>query len=132
MNLPVDNIEFCDVFRGLLKKANSAVWNESNLPMIHATGFVIADEDEACKESIADRAREVLPFFKAAHIQHFSIIKNVTATKKMFCVSFRLSIEDALADPCKTYEYIIPERTAEQFPEPKGLGKDPSKKRKTE
>lgn len=27
MNLPVDNIEFCDVFKGLLKKGSQDVWN---------------------------------------------------------------------------------------------------------
>lgn len=118
MNLPVDNIEFFDVFRGLLVKANRSVWNEGNLPMIHATGFVSAEGDEACKQAISIRVQAILPSFKSTDILHFNIIKNVTASKKMFCISFRLSVEDALAEPCTSYTYITPDRTppSEQFP----------------
>lgn len=131
MNLPVDNIEFCDVFKGLLLKANPELWNEGNLPMIHATGFVSAEDDDTCKELIAERARLVLPNFKAAHIQHFNIIKNVTASKKMFCISFKLSVEDAKEKP-SDYTYITPEREAESLPIMKDFGKNPVKKFKKE
>ena len=44
MNLPVDNIEFFDIFKGLLNKADKDIWNEHNLPTIHATGFVVGEE----------------------------------------------------------------------------------------
>ena len=131
MNLPVDNIEFCDVFKGLLVKGSKAIWNENNLPMIHATGFVSGEDDDQCKTLIAERAKEVLPNFKKESIEHFVIIKNVTATKKMFCVSFRLNPLDALEEPAK-YTYITPEREAESLPALPDMGSVPYKKVKKE
>lgn len=46
----------------------------------------------------------------------------------MFCISFKLSLEDALDEPCKTYTYITPEREAESFPIVKDFGKNSIKK----
>ncbi|EWS71696.1 tRNA (guanine(37)-N1)-methyltransferase, putative (macronuclear) [Tetrahymena thermophila SB210] len=128
MNLPVDNIEFCDVFQGLLKKGSPEVWNENNLPMIHATGFVSGEEEDECKQLIEERAKQILPHFKKEHIEHFNIIKNVTATKKMFCISFKLSVEDANDEPSKGYTYVTPEREAESYPIVKDFGKNATKK----
>lgn len=52
MNLPVNNIECCDVFRGLLKKSDPEIWNINNLPIIHATGFVHTGTEAECKIAI--------------------------------------------------------------------------------
>lgn len=42
MNLPVDAVEFLDVFKGFLVRSN---WKEEELPMIHVNGFVVAPDD---------------------------------------------------------------------------------------
>lgn len=79
------------------------------------------------KEIIVKRTRLVLPHFKKEDIEHFNVIKNVTATKQMFCISFKLSVEDALAHP-SNYAYIAPERKAECYPIIKDFGKNTHKK----
>lgn len=55
MNLPVDNIEFLDCFRGLLKMGDSSIWNKDNLPTIHLYCFVKGNTEEECKERITER-----------------------------------------------------------------------------
>lgn len=44
MNLPMDAVEFLDVFVGLFKHANSLIWNENNLPIIHVYGFTVESD----------------------------------------------------------------------------------------
>ena len=61
MNLPVDAIEFLDVFFGFLNNANKDIWNENNLPIIMVNGFVTGDDDSDCKERMVKRANELLP-----------------------------------------------------------------------
>lgn len=92
MNLPVDAIEFLDVFRGFLLKAK---WTEDELPMIHVNGFVVAQDEEESKTKMAERIAKILPNFSKDQIIHFGYIKNVTIIMRMYCVSFRLSKEDA-------------------------------------
>jgi hypothetical protein len=38
----------------------------------------------------------MLPYFKLENIVQFHHVKNVTLTKKMYCTSFKLSVEDAM------------------------------------
>ncbi|EGR26893.1 TRM5 tRNA methyltransferase 5, putative [Ichthyophthirius multifiliis] len=116
MNLPVLNIEFFDVFKGLLIKGDKNIWNENNLPFIHATGFVNETEGEDCLNLVEKRIQKKLRFFKKENIQHFNVIKNVTASKLMFCISFQLSIEDAKDQPDENYIYMQPEREDESLP----------------
>lgn len=55
MNLPMDAVEFLDVFVGLFRNANPDVWFEDpadsktlRLPMIHVNGFTSEkDRDDA-------------------------------------------------------------------------------------
>ncbi|KAL4487461.1 hypothetical protein ABPG72_006981 [Tetrahymena utriculariae] len=116
MNLPVNNIEFCDVFLGLLKKSDPEIWKTDNLPIIHATGFVKQSSYEDCISEIEIRIKKTLPNFVKESILQFQVIKNVNPHLQMFCMSFPLSIEDALSDPSKAYQYIKPEREEESLP----------------
>jgi hypothetical protein len=55
MNLPVLNIEFFNVFKGFLTKADKSIWNVNNLPNIHATGFVNETDGEDCIDLVTKR-----------------------------------------------------------------------------
>lgn len=52
MNLPMDAVEFLDVFSGLFNNANPKVWgdpqdnNKIKLPLIHVNGFTFEPEKE--------------------------------------------------------------------------------------
>jgi hypothetical protein len=41
MNLPVDAIEFLEIFQGFQRKTNHLVFNK--LPIIHVNGFVVGN-----------------------------------------------------------------------------------------
>ena len=45
MNLPLDAIEFLDIFFGFLNKANPDIWNENNLPIIMLNVFILEEND---------------------------------------------------------------------------------------
>ena len=54
MNLPVDAVEFCDVFIGLFKDASPKVWCKDpadittiQLPLVHVYGFTFERERDA-------------------------------------------------------------------------------------
>lgn len=49
MNLPVDNIEFLDCLKGLLRMGDPSIWNKENLPTIHLYCFVKGSTEEECR-----------------------------------------------------------------------------------
>jgi hypothetical protein len=59
MNLPVDAVEFLDVFIGLFKDANEKVWAPDNgeirLPMIHVYGFTFHHDESNAKKYFIER-----------------------------------------------------------------------------
>jgi hypothetical protein len=62
MNLPVDAVEFLDVFIGLFKTANPKVWwsdpkdpNSIELPLIHVYGFTNEKDREAALKYFVER-----------------------------------------------------------------------------
>jgi tRNA G37 N-methylase Trm5 len=59
MNLPMDAVEFLDVFIGLFKHGNPEIWNENNLPMIHVYGFTMESDKEKAKEFFVSRIGKV-------------------------------------------------------------------------
>jgi hypothetical protein len=48
MNLPVDALEFLDIFSGFLNNANEKFWNLNNLPIVHVYCFATGDTEEEC------------------------------------------------------------------------------------
>jgi len=54
--------------------------------------------EKECKEKMVERIRNFLKLFKESDIIHFEHTKNVTPTKKLYRITFKLSVEDALYD----------------------------------
>ena len=81
MNLPVDGIEFLDIFFGFLNKADGKIWNENNLPIIYINGFICGDSQIECKEKFLKRINKQLPNLEEKDIIEFTHVKNVTISK---------------------------------------------------
>lgn len=71
MNLPVDAVEFLDVFIGLFADANTKIWcknpddiNTIQLPLIHVNGFTFEREKEAALNYFTKRIAEALNYPK--------------------------------------------------------------------
>jgi hypothetical protein len=63
MNLPVDAVEFLDVFIGLFTHANPAIWGTPvRLPMIHVYGFTFHHEDAAAKTYFTERIGKAMQY----------------------------------------------------------------------
>ncbi len=98
MNLPVDAVEFLDVFCGLFVAADKQVWNESNLPIIHVYAFTEQGEKEEAKTALCARINKI--FGKHRELQRtelmdFHQIRDVSAKSKMYAITFKLSKEVA-------------------------------------
>ena len=108
MNLPVDAVEFLDVFVGLFKKANPNVWYTDSkdsktlqLPMIHVYGFTQEKEKEKAQDFFIERIRNALKItakvegdegwaFFSDSIDRFHNIRDVSSTSHMYSISFIL------------------------------------------
>lgn len=60
MNLPVDAVEFLDVFIGLFNKADPLIWfregdKEITLPLIHVYGFTFEKDRESALKFFTQR-----------------------------------------------------------------------------
>jgi hypothetical protein len=59
MNLPMDAVEFCDVYIGLFKGANLKRWTDKDgklkLPLVHVYGFTHEDNVDKAKVHFVNR-----------------------------------------------------------------------------
>jgi hypothetical protein len=101
MNLPGSAVEFLDVFQGFLLKANKDIWNENNLPLIHVYTFIATEDDENYREVLINKIKEVLRLFEEEDLVEIHNVRDVSMSKRMYSVSFRLSKAIAEDQPVK-------------------------------
>ena len=102
MNLPVDAVEFLDVFCGLFCASDKKVWNETNLPMIHVYAFTEQEDLDEAKAALCIRINKIFGKYRGlskGDVTYFHQIRDVSAKSKMYAVSFKLSKEVAYAIP---------------------------------
>ena len=98
MNLPVDAVEFLDVFCGLFAKGDKKVWNENNLPMIYVYAFTDQEKEEEAKVALCKRINLIFNKYKPLAIDDiidFYQIRDVSAKSRMYSIAFKLSKEVA-------------------------------------
>jgi len=111
MNLPDSAIEFLDGFRGLyrdpetrLKAFGMLEPHCDSLPLIHVHCFYKHDPDipepdpEEVHEDLRARVSDRLNFQIPVEELSFHKVRKVAPTKTMFCITFRLPMEVAIAE----------------------------------
>lgn len=97
MNLPVDAIEFLDVFQGIFSQ-NRNVWNYQNLPFVHVCGFDAGKDIAEVEFNIVERISNVLKGFKKTDLEYIHPIKDISSEKRMYCIGFRIPSTIAFAE----------------------------------
>ena len=95
MNLPMDALEFLDVFVGLFKNTKKEIYSKTSLPLVHVYGFSNArDPEEDLYARIAYSFGQD-KFDSSSFVKDFHMVRDVSNKKHMFCISFTIPPEVA-------------------------------------
>jgi len=95
MNLPMDAVEFCDVFRGRFDS-----WHARGiaLPTVHCYCFSMKEDFGGCKEDVLTRVEKALGCPLDRSTVTLFQVRDVAPKKLMMCVSFPLPPACAYTD----------------------------------
>jgi tRNA (guanine37-N1)-methyltransferase len=93
MNLPGDAVEFLYVFQGMVTKASKAIWTpDTPLPTIMVNAFDDGKDELEAQDNLNKRIKRVLvDYDPETDFGSIHCIKDVSAHKSMYCVTFKLS-----------------------------------------
>jgi tRNA (guanine37-N1)-methyltransferase len=95
MNLPALGPDFCDCFRGVFH-ARAAEAATAVMPMVHCYGFTKQADYRA---DMRQRICEAMECDSLPDDTHYQLVREVAPEKLMICVSFRLPLDVATAEP---------------------------------
>ena len=77
------------VFNGLFLNCDHNVWKE--LPIIHVYTFISIQEEIEYKQVLCNKVKKYCPLFVEEDLDDIHCVRDVSASKRMYCVSFKLS-----------------------------------------
>lgn len=114
MNLPASAIELLDAFIGVYHDVPELA-ERYKMPQIHVYCFNKPDDPETAPQVIVDRIRKAMRYSIPVEAVSLHDVRLVAPNKRMYCCTFTLPREVALAEPPKDGESGFSEKDRENW-----------------